>query len=452
MVKRLQPVVWAKGTFLTPQHLQMQDRYVESLLQFRLDALNFRPWGFLELHMDQEALASGNLTLLRASGIFADGLVFSIPEADAAPPPKPLGHFFEGDQAAADFYLAIPPYRERGLNISSGTNSADTRYVAEVTTVRDETSGQTEKPLQVARKNFRILAETEVRRGTPALKIARVSRSEAGTFQLDAAFVPPLLDIAASDYVMSVARRLVEILSAKSSQLAGMRRQKNQSLADFTASDIASFWLLYTINTHLPLMRHLFESRHGHPEALFSLMLEVAGALTTFSLEIHPRDLPAYDHENLGACFRDLDEKLRRLLETVVPANFVALPLKAIQPSIWATALEDDRYLVNTKMYLAINAETSEAEIISKAPHLVKVCSATHIEHLVKHALPGMQLTHVPQPPASIPVKLNYQYFSLNQSGLAWEAVGRARNLAAYVPAELPNPQMELIILLPKAR
>jgi len=48
-------------------------------------------------------------------------------------------------------------------------------------------------------------------------------------------------------------------------------------------------------------------------------------------------------------------------------------------------------------------------------------------------------------------VKLNYQYFSLSQSGVAWEAVQRARNLAAYVPGDLPNPQLELIILLPQA-
>ena len=55
------------------------------------------------------------------------------------------------------------------------------------------------------------------------------------------------------------------------------------------------------------------------------------------------------------------------------------------------------------------------------------------------------------QPPSAIPVKLNYQYFSLSQSGVAWEAIGRARNLAAYVPGDLPNPQLELIILLPQA-
>jgi type VI secretion system protein ImpJ len=250
---------------------------------------------------------------------------------------------------------------------------------------------------------------------------------------------------------VAIARRLVEILTARSSGIAGMRRQKNQTLADFTAADIANFWLLYTVNTAFPVFRHLFETRGGHPEALYAAMLSLAGALTTFSTNIHPRDLPAYDHEDLGACFTELDEKLRMLLETVVPTNFVSLPLKLIQPSIYGTAIDNDKYLINTKMYLAIGAEASQADIVAKTPELVKVCSASHIDHLVRQALPGVPLTYVAQPPSAIPVKLNYQYFSLSQSGVAWEAVGRARNLAAYVPGDLPNPQLELIILLPQA-
>ncbi len=134
-----------------------------------------------------------------------------------------------------------------------------------------------------------------------------------------------------------------------------------------------------------------------------------------------------------------------------MPSNFVSLPLKLVQPSIYATAIDNDKYLINTKMYLAVNAEASQAEIVAKTPHLVKVCSANHIEHLVRNALPGVPLTYVAAPPSAIPIKLNYQYFSLSQAGVAWEAVQRARNLAAYVPGDLPNPQLELIILLPQA-
>ena len=37
-------------------------------------------------------------------------------------------------------------------------------------------------------------------------------------------------------------------------------------------------------------------------------------------------------------------------------------------------------------------------------------------------------------------------------SGAAWETVTRARNFAAHVPADIANPQMELVILLPQAQ
>ena len=47
--------------------------------------------------------------------------------------------------------------------------------------------------------------------------------------------------------------------------------------------------------------------------------------------------------------------------------------------------------------------------------------------------------------------RLNYKYFSMNQSGAAWEGVEKARSLAAYVPGDIKNPQLELLILLPQA-
>src|SRR5580700_8746137 len=320
-MKRLQPVIWTKGTFLTPQHLQAQDRFLEDTLQFRLQALRFCAWGFSELVIDQEKLATGHFAISRASGIFPDGLLFEIPDAHPVPASKTLADVFEPKVKSLDVYLTVPNYRQRGQNIAIGQRDSGARYVAEVSTFRDENTGITEKPVQVARKNLRFMVEGENREGNSALRIANVEKTEGDTFRLNPRFVPPLLDIRASEYVQGILRGMIEVLAARSSQLSGSRRQKNQSLADFTASDIAQFWLLYTINTAFPTISHLFETRGGHPEALYSAMLQLAGSLTTFSQKIHPRDLPVYDHENLGGCFTDLDEKLRFLLETVVPSN-----------------------------------------------------------------------------------------------------------------------------------
>jgi len=448
-MRALQPVLWAKGTFLTPQHLQTQDRFLESLVQFRVDALNFRPYGFLKLQLDHEQLQSGTAAVAEAEGLFPDGLPIEVPRSDAPPPARAFNDFFEPGREALDVYLAVPEYKPNGVNVSTPNQRLETRYFAEVALVRDEVNGISERPVQVARKNLRLVFEGESRQGFSLLRAARVRKTAADAYELDPAFVPPLLAIGASDFLMSIARRLLEVLSAKSSMLAGLRRQKNQSLAEFTASDIANFWLLYSVNTHLPLLRHLFETRGGHPEELYSIMTGLASVLTTFSMEIQPRDLPAYDHDNLGPSMAELDEKLHHLLATVVPSNFVSFALKLVRTSIYGCSLDQDKYLTNTRMYLALNAEMDEGELIDKAPKLVKVCSATHIEHIVKQALPGVPMIHVSSPPSAIPLKLNYQYFSLSQQGLAWEAIQRARNFAAYVPGDFPNPQLELIILLP---
>lgn len=449
-MRQLQPVLWTKGVLLNPQHLQTQDRFLEDLLEFRLSTLAFCPWGFHRLEIDREALAGGALALSAAAGIFPDGLPFDMPRADQAPPPKPLDGCWEPDQEHLDAYLAIPEHRLGGYNVSSTPRERSTRYVAEVLLRRDENTGLSEKPLQIARKNFRLLVEGEALDGYSVLRLARLRRAPAGEIVLDAAFVPPLLDITASEYLMAINRRLVEILAARSSALAGARRQKNQSLADFSIADVGSFWLLYTINTFFPQLRHLFDTRRGHPAELYATMLALAGALTTFSATVHPGQLPAYDHANLSPCFTALDGMLRQLLDTVVPANCVSLPLRLVRPFVHATALDQDRYLSAPRLYLAIAADVKQPELVQKTPQMVKLSAADRIDHLIRQALPGIGLTYVPQPPSALQVKLDFHYFQLSTQGDAWEAVTRARNLAAYVPSDFPNPQLELVVMLPR--
>jgi type VI secretion system protein ImpJ len=445
----MQPVLWTKGVLLSPQHLQMQDRFLEDQIGFQISALTFCPWGFNRLDIDREALAGGAVAISAASGMLPDGLLFDIPGADPSPPPKQLEGCWEQDQEMLDVYLTIPEYRHGGLNVTSSKGDLNTRYLAEVTMRRDENTGLAEKPIQVARKNFRLLVEGESLEGNSTVPVCRIKRAATGEYQLDPHFVPPLIDITASEFLLAIARRLVEILTAKSSVLADTRRQRNLSLAEFGISDVASFWLLYTVNTHMPQLRHLFETRRGHPGELYSVMLSLAGALTTFSTAVHPRDLPSYDHADLSTCFTALDEKLRGLLDTVVPANYVSLPMSLVEPSVYATAVDQDRYFEAPQMYLALKAGVEQTDLVKRAPQLVKISSADHIDRLIKQALPGVDLTHTSKPPSAIPVKLDYQYFKLNTSGTEWENIKQARNVAAYVPADFPDPLLELVVLLP---
>ncbi len=378
ILRQLQPVVWSKGTFLTPQHLQLQDRFIDDNLQFQLEAVSYRFWGFASLRIDEAKLGEGHFVLSEASGVAPDGLLFDFPVSDPAPASRSIGQFFSEQNKTVCVYLAIPERRDEGVNISSQPGTK-TRFHSEVQMIRDENSGLLEKPVQVARKNLRLLLEGENLEGNTVMQVA-VAEKKA--------------------------------------------------------------------DANLPIFRHLFHSRKVHPEHLYTAMLSLAGALTTFSTTIHPRDLPEYQHDDLGACFLDLEQKLRILLETVVPTNFVALPLKMVRPSIYATAIDDDKYLLNTRLYLAVSSEMKDADLIAKVPQLMKVASAAQLEEIVR-AMPGLKLMPVASPPPEIPVKLKYKYFSLDASGDVYDGIQRARNLGVYAPAEFPGVQLELIVLLP---
>ena len=65
-MRQLQPVIWSKGTFLSPQHLQAQERFVEESVRFYLESLASNAWGFLTLQIDAKAMAEGALRNSRA--------------------------------------------------------------------------------------------------------------------------------------------------------------------------------------------------------------------------------------------------------------------------------------------------------------------------------------------------------------------------------------------------
>ena len=61
-------VVWAQGMFLTPQHFQTLEQYLEHSFHFRFAASHFANWGVTELEIDQEALANGVFRLETCRG------------------------------------------------------------------------------------------------------------------------------------------------------------------------------------------------------------------------------------------------------------------------------------------------------------------------------------------------------------------------------------------------
>jgi type VI secretion system protein ImpJ len=448
-MKHLSKVVWFEGMYLAPHHFQAQSQSFEDLIQFSTSNLWFEPYGFVGFELNAEALRNGNVALTHARGIFPDGLAFHMPDSDPLPPDRFVADAFPPTREVTTVYLAVPPRRTDGPNcgLDSQRGQDRLRYAAEGRQLHDDNTGRDERTVHLARKNIRFVLDLEDRDDLVVLPIARIRRDGTGHLLYESSFIPPCLQISTSERLMVIARRLIEILDEKSATLSRSRGGPS-ARAGFSSHEVASFWFIHTINSSLSVLRHICLSQRGHPEQLYLEMARLGGALCTFGLESHPEKLPRYDHVNLGQCFQELDEHIRTHLELVVPSNCISVSLKQTGRYFYEGDIVDQRCLDRSRWIFALRSDIGELELISRTLRLVKICSSQLLPEVVKAALPGLTLSHLPVPPSAVAPKIESQYFGISRTGKAWEQIVQTRRVGVYIPGELPNPEVELLVIL----
>ncbi len=449
-MKHLSKVVWEEGMYLGPHHFQAQNRYLEDAIHFTAGSLFFENYGFAGLLVDADALRNGTLSLLHARGITRDGIPFQMPESDPLPATREIRELFPPTATSLMAYLAIPEHRENDRNCVLPTEAATdpVRYQALEKLVVDEVSGRDEKPVYLGKKNFTLLVETENAAGYALLPLARILRDGAGNYVFDANFIPPMLDISASETLLMIVRRLSEMMEEKSRMLSGEVRGGSRFQQSFSPRDISTFWFLHAIHSAIPAFRHIFRTRRGHPELIYQEMARLAGALCTFGTDSHPRQLPLYDHAQPEFAFLTLDEHIRRHLEYVVPSNVVHLKFQKTKPYFWSAAVTDDRCFGRSRWIFGVQSKIGEADLIRRTDQLVKVCSEKFVPELVRRALPGLPMQHLSVPPAAVRQKIEAQYFSLTKSGPCWDHLSQTKVVGVYIPAEIPDPEFEIQVIL----
>jgi type VI secretion system protein ImpJ len=378
-----------------------------------------------------------------------------MPESDPLPEPREIGDLFSPTQDSHLLLLSIPAFRQGAANCAASAEAADSqaRYIAQSTLVPDDTTGGDEKPVVVGRKNFRLRLDDEITEGEVALPLARVRRDGTGHFIYDPEYVPPCLQIGASERLLLLVRRLLEILEAKSSAMEAERRSTRKDLREYASHEVANFWLLHAVRSSMAPLRHHFELKRSHPEQLYSEMARLAGALCTFALDADPRSLPVYDHDRLGECFTELDRHIRKHLEIIIPTNSISIPLKRVRDYFYAGAVNDQRCFGRSQWLLGVRSEIGRAELITRVPSLVKICSSKHEERLVREAFEGLTLHHLPSPPAAISPRVGTEYFTIGRSGgqatqACWASITQTREVGVYAPAAIAAAALELLIVL----
>ncbi len=447
-MKLLSHVVWSEGMYLSPLHFQTQTRHQEDTLSFLVSNLWNVPWGLSYLELDTEAVRNGNVTLVRAAGLLPDGLPFDFPASDELPPTRSLSDLFSPTDASLLLYLAVPRRSGSGQVVDMEASAGTFRYSVMTRGIADETNGMDIRDLAFGRKNLTVIAESEMTDDMVTLPLVRVVRDGRGHFFYDPEFIPPCLQIGASDALMLLLKRLLESIQEKVSTLTQSAHKRTRFEAGSAALDVANYWFLHALSSATPVLQHLYRTSQSRPEQVYIELSRLAGALCTFAAQSNVTDLPAYDHGRPGDSFYALDKHIRRHMDIVLPTNYVALNFTPGEPYFYEADVQDERCLRRARWVLGVRSSLGEADLINLTLRLIKVCSARFVPELVRRALPGMALNHLPVPPAAIRAEADKQYFSLELSGPCWDHIQQTRRVGVYIPGELRDAEFDLNIIV----
>jgi type VI secretion system protein ImpJ len=450
-LNRHQRPAWYEGMTLDPQHFQQWDRYHQYQLNARVRSVRPSYWGFHTIDIDKESLANGQFSLRSCCGVTQDGCLFDCPSLDPLPMPQAVRSHFPPSESSLCVYLGVPIERTDGVNcqLDRVTGQHLARYVSQTVSLIDDTStenNQAKEPREVtvAVPSLRLLFGDEPREQFSVLPVAELVRAGDGTYQLSPEFMPPLLAIGGSDTLMSLTRRVLEMLVGKSRAFSERRKRRTSGEVESTTSDVLLLSSLSTVNNAIPPLNYHFSTGRCHPEALYLLLASLAGQLMTFSTdeEMRPGELPAYDHGAPAKSFFQLESRIVALLEGVYTDNFTIIQLIRQGENRWTARLSEE--IVSRQLFLSVGGEVPERKIADELRHKIKIASSDQIDKVVNLAVPAVQVVAINRPPTGLPSRPGVQFFRIEKIGTFWDAIAKANMITIHLPAEFKGVKCEL--------
>lgn len=444
-----QKVVWYEGMSLDPHHFQQLDRYHQNALQTRIEYQNANHWGLIEFEIDSDALSNGQFQIRRCKGFLEDGFFFDIPDNHQVNRVVNLEEYFEATAANLGIYLAIPQERPGAINCQLPDKAAhkEIRYALNQLELGDDNNPADRREIGISKPNLRLMFDNQSRDNFSAIKIAEVIRDSNGNYALSDNFIPACLAIKANKNLESLGTRLLELLSGKGRDLLKRRRQQPSGQVEYSSADITIFWLLHTVNSIIPVLRHQL-LQNSHPEKLFETMLMLGGQLTSFSYEEPdiPVNLPEYEHDNLTRAFNALSDHVLQLLQQAVPpTSYIPITLQRHRNFFYVGKVKDTALLADCSFFLLVEGTLGASSVEHSVPNKFRMASPNTINKYIQAASQALPMEYQSRPPVGTPMRPELKYFELKKSSPIWKDITKESTFVVYVPAEMLELKVEMI-------
>jgi type VI secretion system protein ImpJ len=272
------------------------------------------------------------------------------------------------------------------------------------------------------------------------LPCTRVVRTTSGEYAFDAGFVPPILSLRASPFLLAELQRLLDNLAARKAALLRLRPTRDGAHA-------AQRWAASVVGSFLPRIADLLQQRHSHPLGAYRVLAELLGALGAFTHE-GQASIAAFDFANLGTTFSELFVNLSLVLDALGAEHHRRIPLRRYDNTALRAELKEPAIFRN-EFYLGVTGTDPEA-LRSSVPAYLKIAAWNDLSAVVRSAVGGVPLQLTPRPPATLPENAGVVYFRLEKTG-AFSNIFKTGELGVYHAPGLSFTDLALFAVEPDA-
>ena len=428
-------VVWLEGMFLSPQHFQQQERYIERFSQRLFRLLADCQAGFTSLLIDTEQLKAGKIFIRKASGLFTDGTPFDLSFN--------ICRNIDSSHAGAIVYLAIP--LTRGGQADTATKehiSGSIRFQSFERLVRDSANNENDPVnLELADLNPSLLLEGEPLDDYTSLAVARIQEFRSdGELVLDSSFIPRCLNYRVSRYLQEQVQNIQALMQQRASLIAAQIGVEGEQKS-FQTMQIAYMWL-QALNRYGAELKQLEQQRNMTAGDLYRRLAVIAADLATFTTTLAP-DFPVFDEQNIYASFAPVISCLLLNLrqassEKVVTLHWDRSLFKLRR--LLRTQVEDRTLFNDGRFILAVSCSLGPTETRSAFISAAKFCGHNRIAERVRNALSAVSLNPLATAPIELKPKANTVYFEIDTSNDLWLELVKTRDLLAlHIDEQMPD-------------
>ncbi len=454
------PIFWHQGLFLQPQHFQLSEQYRDSRLYPYQAYMQPHFWGVCRIEMLASSLNHRTCEIESGEFIFPDGSFVSIPD-NAIVSPRSFEDEWVDPEKPFTIYLAMHKLSQFDDNATvlaslDQHGDANTRYVttAAAEEVKDVYVEGNDAQVKFLRYALKIVFDNEKDELTDydLIPIAQVIR-DGDAIIYDRHYLPPCINIASVPELTRIVKEVRDEITGRAMQLSAYK-SPTHAKKEFDANMLRYKMALQSLSRMVPRLFHITESGNVHPWTVYGVLRELIGEISTYTDRVTvlgetadgKRMVPAYEHDDLGNCFKQASALVSQLLNEItigpqflVDMKFDQVAFSADVPSEFFTEHVDFFLIVNT----VEDFEQSQKSLLTAA----KLSSRDMVETLVERSLPGVGMIYLSTAPPGLPRRPNSYYLRLDVHDDQWTSVVRQENVALLWDEAPQDTSIELVVV-----